>query len=450
MAAREGIAHGVMLHERHLPTPQPVTLAGSDFQVRRPVGDEYADPSALAYEVRLVEVMYWSVVGLPNVVEVRLSIAGHSFAEVISAVKDLYDPRVAVLIDGVDAVALVPGASPGVDALAQGHRNVVIDLSASQLPAATSLEHRAILGQLLCKDTALEFDSGSMTIGVPGDLNAAAGNEVYVWGEETVIWRLEPRLRTGWSEQILAVNAFMTAAREGMEQRLHEVQSLWGDRTSPEDALRRLVESQASHELLVQARLDSLRVSLSRPMASYTNQLAEHCNVAESADRFRRLVDQTMRAISLEVQLVEKDAARRSAQAAADVRIVVAIFAIVSVLANVVALSLAITALPPGSASRFRHLEFGFGVALLLTIAAVAIAVLLVVSARSQVNEARRSRYIVVACVAAVLALAGLMLVSLTRSGTSAVVGLVLAGVGMSVAAVALTRTLRLASTGPG
>ena len=379
-------------HRKNLPTvSEPV--ARTEVRVRRPQTSEYpvANPT---YRVTGVSTALWTAEGLPDVGELRVAVAAQDVAQVVEALKDLYDPAVEIEVDD-QALETCFGADAGIHSFG-GRALVVLLDGGSDADGGRSWGDEigdSELAQLLCKDTALAFDLGRMQAELPQDLNAARRNEILVWGEQTVVRSIDPELRRrGWVDSMVALTALVTACRQVTESVTDAMRALRSAEGSASAQLRSLVAQRTRHEHAVTSRLDAVALSIGRPLGSYVESLVRQSRLDRAVKTLEIGLAESLRTIEVEVRLEERARAEQTAAAAGDVRTVVSVFAVVSILLSILGLAVGLASVPNPDQSRFGAISTVLSASVLVFVGAAAVALALVRSTGRPIGEGAPNR----------------------------------------------------------
>jgi hypothetical protein len=434
-------------HRRFLPVRNtPEDLSVQTLTQRRPDGPEYAFAQDCPYETLSIEVGIWSEEKRYQVAELQLHVRASDERGIILALKDLYDPDVTIFLD--DAPLSEFFSEPlglGDSAAVFGHRALVIDMHDSRQHLDASKDR--VIPQLLFKDFDIEYDLSQTGAELPEDLNAPVDNEIYVWAGQTLIWRANAELRRRFSRELIAVTASAVAAQERTESLLESIRDLRQKHEAPEKALVKIADLQRELEHFVQAPLQTLASSLGRPMARYLQAQVRQMNMDSRVEELADLLAQAQRTAELELKLKERAAAEQAAEAAADVRTIVTIFAVVSVLLNISGMMIAGISIPTISDARFPSLTSTVAVVALMGLGVAALAVLLLVFGRIRATPQQRRIVRIATGGVAALGVSGLVsVVVLGGFGVAPVMLIVSFGL-LAVASLLLAWQLRLSGS---
>ena len=160
--------------------------------------------------------------------------------------------------------------------------------------------------------------------------------------------------------------------------------------------LASLSAAQGSLERNIQARLERLGTSLGRPAAAHLDALARHTGLDKRIQSVADLLARSRRTIELDLALRERELNAQTAASTADVRSVVVLFAVATVVLNLVALVIDVGGLPKPDGSRFPRLATVISVSMLASLGAavLSIAVLLAAKGSPRPHQARLMRLV--------------------------------------------------------
>lgn len=389
---------------RHRPTHIAHDPVAADYQVRRPSGPEYDVTPDDHYDVDLIELGSWRLDGLAPVAELAVSVRAAHPRGLIRALKDLYDTHVAIDIDGRTLEACFATTSPF------GKRALVIEMTGGVDGPPDTDEARRLVAALMFKDADITYDPAKTDIEAPNDLNAPDGSEIFVWTDQTLVWRMHPVARERHGSSFTAVTATIVACRQATDELLTEVRALRD--TPPDRADERLASiaaAQATLERDIQPRLDLLSTNIGRPAAAHLAALVRQTAIDQRIESLADLLARSQRTVELELALDERRLSSRAASSAADVRTVVVVFAVVSVLLGIASLVLELGSLPEPADARIPRLPTAIATAVLVSLGAVAVAVTVLLAARIALRADLQRTVRVVTAVVAVSGCAGLI-----------------------------------------
>lgn len=403
---------------------------------RRPTGDEYDIADGDRYEVLATALRTWTLDGLDPVADLEVVVRADVPRGLIRALKDLYDPLV-----GIDVEGRALEAWFGRDGF--GQRALVVEITGGVVGPPETDEARRLVAGLLFKDDDIQYDLSRTDVELPADLNAPIGSEVYVWDGQTLVWRMHPVARARHGDAFAAVTATVVACRQAIDELLERVRSLDAVRdATTDDGLRSLVTAQASLERDIEARLDLLGTTSGRAVAAHLDALVRKTGLAERMRSVADLLARSRRTIELELALRERQLSAQAAASAADVRTVVVVFAVVSVVLGVVTMVIDLGGLPDPDDARIPRVPTAIALAVLVSLGAAVVAITVLFAARRALSarSVRPARFVTAA--STVLGGAGLVWVALVPQVVVLVVSL---GLVMS-AAVLVAWQLRLAT----
>lgn len=422
----------------HQPIHQLVPDATGPVGVRRPpTGSEYAQLPTDHYDITGVALGTWHHEGLAPVADLAVDVCAAEPRGLIRALKDLYDNNVEVSIAGRTVEAWA-GATGGF-----GKRALVVEMTGGVDGAPESDEARRLVAGLLFKDDDITYDLARTGAETPADLNAPIGSEIFVWDGQTLIWRMHPVARERHGESFAKVTATVVACRQAVDELLGDVRAL---RETPRDQsdirLASIAQAQASLERDIQARLDLLATSVGRPAAAHLAAMVRQTGLADRIDSLADLLARSQRTIELELALRDRQLSAQAAASTADVRTVVVVFAVVSVLLSIASLVMELSGLPEPDDARVPRLPTAVAVAALVSLGAGAIAMAVLRAAKVKLRAERAASVRAVTIVVAVVGCIGLVWVAV-----AAQLWLLLLALGFVLAATVLVAwQLRLAA----
>lgn len=422
-------------HE-HGPTCEVVWRSAGPYGVERPSGPEYDVVAADAYEVTGTVLRTWCHDGLDQVADLCVEVRADRPRGLIRALKDLYDPKVAVVLEGARLEQRF-----SCDRF--GRRALVVEMTGGVDGPPDDDESRRLVAGLLFKDDDIGYDLSRTDAELPADLNAPIGSEVFVWDGQTLVWRMHPVARARHGDAFAEITATVVACGQAADELLERVRSLDDARvTTTDDRLRSVMTAQASLERDVQARLDLLAARVGRPAAAHLDALVRKTGLADRIRSVADLLARSRRTIELELSLHERRLSAQAAASAADVRTVVVVFAVVSVVLGVVTLVVDLGGLPDPAAARIPQLPTAIALAVLVSLGAAVVAFAVLLAARTAFRMPAARAVRVATAGAAVTGSAGLVWVALVPQVPVLVVSL---GLVLS-AAVLVAWQLRLAA----
>lgn len=371
----------------------------SSYLVDRPEGPEYQVTQEDEYEVDEVVFRCWLIDGLDPVAEIHVSIAANTPRGMIRALKDLQDPLVRVLSDN-RALEEWYGFDHEF-----GHRGLVVEMTGGWEGLSGSRESDSLIARLMFKDDDIHYELARTEIEMPNDLNAPIGTEIYVWDTQTLVWRTHPVARQRHGHSFAEVTAAVVACLQTTDALLDEVRTLSAKNdTTTDSRLGMILSAQASLERHVQAPLDRLSTSLGRPAAAHLAALVRQTRVDTRIRTVADLLARSRQTIELELSLRERELSARTAASTADVRTIVVLFALVSVVISVVTLVIDFGQLPNPETARFPSLALVTALALLFGVGAAVLSLSLLSAAQTALSQAHTR---VVRPITAMLAAAG-------------------------------------------